>query len=166
MRIYGQYVTKKEVEEIKVLIKGTPQIKRSELSREVCKRFGWRSKNGKLKEMSCRKVLLNLDRRGIIELPEAKEVKNFKKGLKNLGFDIGISQTPITPIIIGSSEKAQTLSRLLYEKEGIFVQAFSYPVVLKGADRIRTIVNANHTREELDYVLGSLENLGKDLEII
>jgi glycine C-acetyltransferase len=90
----------------------------------------------------------------------------FKKELENLGFDIGISQTPITPIIIGSPEKAQTLSRLLYEKEGIFVQAFSFPVVPKGADRIRTIVNANHTREELDYVLGSLENLGKDLEII
>jgi glycine C-acetyltransferase len=90
----------------------------------------------------------------------------FKKELENLGFDIGISQTPITPIIIGSAEKAQTLSRLLYEKEGIFVQAFSFPVVPKGADRIRTIVNANHTREELDYVLGSLENLGKDLEII
>jgi glycine C-acetyltransferase len=90
----------------------------------------------------------------------------FKKELENLGFNIGISQTPITPIIIGSAEKAQTLSRLLYEKEGIFVQAFSFPVVPKGADRIRTIVNANHTREELDYVLSSLENLGKDLEII
>jgi len=90
----------------------------------------------------------------------------FKKELESLGFNTGISQTPITPVIAGTPEKAERLSRLLYEREGIYVQSFSFPVVSKGQDRIRTIVNAHHTREQLDYALGALEKTGKDLEII
>jgi glycine C-acetyltransferase len=90
----------------------------------------------------------------------------FKKELKNLGFNTGVSQTPITPVVTGSPEKAQELSRRLYEEESIYVQAFSYPVVPKGKDRIRTIVNAHHTREQLEYVLSALESIGKDLGII
>jgi glycine C-acetyltransferase len=69
-------------------------------------------------------------------------------------------------VIVGDHEKAQELSRRLYQDENIFAQAFSYPVVPKGKDRIRTIVNAHHTREQLDYVLASLERIGKSLQII
>ncbi|MEM2943076.1 MAG: aminotransferase class I/II-fold pyridoxal phosphate-dependent enzyme [Candidatus Bathyarchaeia archaeon] len=90
----------------------------------------------------------------------------FKRELESLGFNTGISQTPITPIIVGEPERAQRLSRLLYEEEGIFVQAFSYPVVPKGTDRIRAIVNAHHTREQLDHTLAALERIGKGLHIL
>ena len=76
------------------------------------------------------------------------------------------SQTPITPVIVGTMEKAQELSRRLYEEEKIFVNAVSYPVVPKGTDRIRTIVNAHHTREQLEYALAALERIGKSLKII
>jgi glycine C-acetyltransferase len=90
----------------------------------------------------------------------------FKKELESMGFNTGISQTPITPIIVGVPEKTQELSRLLYEDESIYAQAFSYPVVPKGSDRIRTIVNAHHTREQLDYVLTAFEEIGRRLNII
>lgn len=93
-------------------------------------------------------------------------MRYFKKELASLGYQTGISETPITPIIVGEPEKAQELSRLLYEEESIFVQAFSYPVVPKGADRIRTIVNAHHTREQLDHTLAALERIGRKLQII
>lgn len=90
----------------------------------------------------------------------------FKKELEDLGFNTGISQTPITPVIVGTPEKAMQLSRLLYEQEKIFVNAVSYPVVPKGTDRIRTIVNAHHKREELDYAVGAFERIGKKLDLI
>ncbi|MBS7622145.1 aminotransferase class I/II-fold pyridoxal phosphate-dependent enzyme [Candidatus Bathyarchaeota archaeon] len=90
----------------------------------------------------------------------------FKKELEDLGFNTGISQTPITPVIVGTPEKAMQLSRLLYEEEKIFVNAVSYPVVPKGTDRIRTIVNAHHKREELDYAVGAFERVGKKLDLI
>jgi len=90
----------------------------------------------------------------------------FKKELEDLGFNTGISQTPITPVIVGTPEKAMQLSRLLYEQEKIFVNAVSYPVVPKGTDRIRSIVNAHHKREELDYAVGAFERIGKKLDLI
>jgi len=90
----------------------------------------------------------------------------FKKELESLGFNTGISQTPITPVIVGTPEKAEDLSKLLYDEEGIFVNAVRYPVVPKGTDRVRTIVNAHHTREQLDYALGAFERVGKKLGII
>ncbi|MBS7625893.1 glycine C-acetyltransferase [Candidatus Bathyarchaeota archaeon] len=90
----------------------------------------------------------------------------FKKELNSLGFDTGVSETPITPVIVGEAENAQRLSRYLYEEEGIYVQAFSYPVVPKGKARVRTIVNAHHTKEQLDYALGAFERAGRKLGII
>ena len=90
----------------------------------------------------------------------------FKKGLQDLGFNTGVSQTPITPVIVGPAETARELSRYLYEQENIFVQAFSYPVVPKDTARVRTIVNAHHTREQLDFALGAFERVGKKLNIL
>lgn len=90
----------------------------------------------------------------------------FKKGLESIGFNTGISETPITPVIVGTPEGAGELSRLLYKEESIFVQAFSYPVVPKGEDRVRTIVNAHHTKEQLDYALEAFERIGRKLDVI
>src|SRR6266568_5148426 len=69
----------------------------------------------------------------------------FKQGLHDLGFDTGASETPITPVIAGEEEKAQDLSRLLFE-EGVFTPPIVYPTVPKGTSRVRTIVTADHTR--------------------
>lgn len=90
----------------------------------------------------------------------------FKKGLQDLGFNTGVSQTPITPVIVGPAETARELSKYLYEQESIYVQAFSYPVVPKDTARVRTIVNAHHTREQLDFALGAFERAGKKLKIL
>ena len=90
----------------------------------------------------------------------------FKKELKSMGFDTGVSETPITPITLENPKKTQELSRHLFEEEGIFVQAFSFPVVPKGTDRIRCIVNAHHTQEQLDYALEAFERVGKKISAI
>lgn len=92
--------------------------------------------------------------------------KYFKKELKSIGYNTGISETPITPILLDTPEKSKELSKLLYEEENIFVQAFSYPVVPKGTDRIRTIVNAHHTKEQLEHALGAFEKIGKRIGAI
>lgn len=92
--------------------------------------------------------------------------KYFKKELKSIGYNIGISETPITPILLDTPEKSKELSSLLYEEENIFVQAFSYPVVPKGTDRIRTIVNAHHTKEQLERALEAFEKIGKRIGAI
>ncbi len=90
----------------------------------------------------------------------------FKKELNNMGFNTGVSESPITPVIVGDPEKAKSLSNRLYEEENLYVQAFGYPIVPKGTDRVRTIVNAHHTKEQLDYALRAFEKIGKSLDII
>jgi len=94
-----------------------------------------------------------------------KNTKYFKEGLKRLGFNTGQSETPITPVIVGESTLARRMSDMLFE-EGIFVQAFGYPIVPEGSARLRTIVSAAHTQDELDYALEAFEIVGKKLGII
>ncbi|MFQ6013704.1 MAG: aminotransferase class I/II-fold pyridoxal phosphate-dependent enzyme, partial [Thermoplasmata archaeon] len=89
----------------------------------------------------------------------------FKKALKGMGFDTGISRTPITPVIVGESSSAKALSdRLL--REGIFALPIVFPMVARDKARIRTIMNAALTREDLDRALGAFETAGKDLDIL
>ena len=73
----------------------------------------------------------------------------FKEGLAGLGFDIGASETPITPVMCGDAAIATQLSDLLLER-GVFAQAIGFPTVPLGRARIRTIVTATHTHGELD----------------
>jgi glycine C-acetyltransferase len=89
----------------------------------------------------------------------------FKKGLKGLGFDTGHSQTPITPVILGESGRAQELATSLFD-EGVFVTPIVYPMVAKDKARVRTIVSAAHTREDLDFALSKFEKVGRRLSII
>ncbi|MCL4465538.1 MAG: glycine C-acetyltransferase [Chloroflexi bacterium] len=86
----------------------------------------------------------------------------FKSGLQQLGFNTGISETPITPVIVGESEKALRLSTRLFE-EGVFAQAIVYPTVAQGKARVRTIVTATHRREDLDRALAAFARVGKEL---
>ncbi|HZS51314.1 MAG TPA: glycine C-acetyltransferase [Bryobacterales bacterium] len=89
----------------------------------------------------------------------------FKKGLMQLGFNTGRSETPITPVIVGEATLAHQFSRELFEA-GVFAQGIGFPTVPQGQARIRTIVTATHSRAELDQALATLEKVGKKLKII
>lgn len=89
----------------------------------------------------------------------------FKKAMKDLGFNIGNSQTPITPIIVGESSVAKKLSARLFE-EGIFALPIVFPMVARDKARIRTIMNAALTRKDLDFAISAFEKIGKELHII
>ncbi len=91
--------------------------------------------------------------------------KFFKAGLKKLGFNTGVSETPITPVIVGDAALAHEFSRQLFQ-EGVFAQGIGFPTVPQGKARIRTIVTATHTQEELQRALEILEKVGKKLKII
>ena len=91
--------------------------------------------------------------------------KYFKKELNNMGFDTGESETPITPVIVGESSKAKELSNKLYQ-EGIFALPIVFPMVAQDKARIRTMMNAGLTRDDLNFALEKFEKLGKKLVII
>jgi glycine C-acetyltransferase len=94
-----------------------------------------------------------------------ENTRYFKKALADLGFDIGRSQTPITPVIVGESGLAKRLSGLLYEL-GVFALPIVYPMVAQNRARIRTIMNAALTREDLDFAVDAFEKAGRALAII
>ena len=89
----------------------------------------------------------------------------FKKTMKDLGFDVGNSQTPITPVIVGESGVAKKLSQRLFE-EGVFALPIVYPMVARDKARIRTMMNAALTKEDLDFAISTFEKIGKELHII
>jgi glycine C-acetyltransferase len=88
-----------------------------------------------------------------------------KNGLKDLGFNIGDSETPITPCIIGDEVKTQQFSKRLYE-EGVYAKAIVFPTVAKGTGRVRNMPSAAHTKEMLDQAISVYEKVGKELGII
>ncbi|HJV18065.1 MAG TPA: glycine C-acetyltransferase [Bacillales bacterium] len=91
--------------------------------------------------------------------------KYLKEGLKNLGFDIGHSETPITPCIIGEETLTQQFSRRLMES-GVYAKSITFPTVPRGTGRVRNMPTASHTKEMLDEVLSVYEKVGKELGII
>jgi glycine C-acetyltransferase len=89
----------------------------------------------------------------------------FKRGLEELGFNTGQSETPITPVIVGEGALAMQFSDRLFQ-EGVFAQGLVFPTVPADKCRVRTIVTALHTREELSKALSIFEKVGKELGII
>jgi glycine C-acetyltransferase len=89
----------------------------------------------------------------------------FKAGLEAIGFDIGTSESPITPVIVGEGALAMTLSDRLFE-EGVFAQGIAFPTVPRGKARVRTIVAATHTREQLQFALDCFEKIGRELALL
>ena len=89
----------------------------------------------------------------------------FAERLEKLGLNTGSSVTPVIPIIIGDAEKAQQLSKMMYEK-GVYAQALQYPMVPRDSARLRTIISADHTKEDLDKVLATVEECAKELGLI
>ncbi len=88
-----------------------------------------------------------------------------KNGLKQLGFNIGESETPITPCIIGDEKTTQQFSRRLYE-EGVYAKSIVFPTVPKGTGRVRNMPTAAHTKEMLDEAISIYEKIGKEMNII
>ena len=86
-------------------------------------------------------------------------------GFKELGFEVGPSQTPIIPVIVGENEKAFLMAMML-EKEGVFANVAVTPAVPNGKALIRTSYMATHTDEHLDIVLKAFKKVGKELGII
>ncbi|WP_324716944.1 glycine C-acetyltransferase [Carboxydochorda subterranea] len=89
----------------------------------------------------------------------------FKDGLKRIGFDTGASETPITPVIVGDEGKAMRLSDELFDL-GVFAQGIVYPTVPRGKARVRTIVTAEHTRDDLDRALEAFEQAGRRIGVV
>jgi glycine C-acetyltransferase len=109
----------------------------------------------------------------ILESPEGEQLVKklwenatyFKKELQKLGFNTGASETPITPVIAGSSHNAKQLAKRLFE-EGVFAQEIVFPMVARDKARVRTIVTAMHTKEDLDFALNAFKKVGKELGLI
>lgn len=88
-----------------------------------------------------------------------------KEGLKHIGFDIGKSETPITPCIIGDENQSQKFSKRLYE-EGVYAKAIVFPTVPKGTGRVRNMPTAAHTEKMLDEAIAVYEKVGKEMGLI
>jgi glycine C-acetyltransferase len=94
-----------------------------------------------------------------------ENTRYFKKGLNDLGFDTGHSETPITPVMVGESGRAHKLADNMF-KLGVFVLPIVYPMVAKDKARIRTIVTSAHTKTDLDKAIDGFEKAGRELALI
>lgn len=88
-----------------------------------------------------------------------------KKGLTEVGFDTGFTQTPIVPLMIGEADRAKEFASRLFQ-EGVFAVALCFPVVPKGTARIRLMNTAAHSRNDLDFGLSIFEKVGRELGVI
>lgn len=89
----------------------------------------------------------------------------FKKEMQGAGFDIGVSETPITPVMLGDAQLTQHFSQRLFEA-GVFATAIAFPTVPQGKARIRVMLSAAHTQEDLDEALAIFKKVGQELEVI
>jgi glycine C-acetyltransferase len=89
----------------------------------------------------------------------------FKAEMKNLGFDTGVSATPITPVMLGEAALAHQFSRELFQ-QGVFATALGFPTVPQGKARIRVMLSAAHTRQDLDEALEAFASVGRKLQVI
>ncbi|MFW6028674.1 MAG: glycine C-acetyltransferase [Halanaerobiales bacterium] len=89
----------------------------------------------------------------------------FKEKMKETGFDVGHSETPITPVMIGDAKDASEMSSKLFD-EGVFAQSIGYPTVPKGEARIRVMISATHSEEDLEFALSKFEKVGKEMGLI
>jgi len=94
-----------------------------------------------------------------------ENARYFKAALEKLGFDIGISETPITPVMIGDDARTMEFSKALLD-EGVFVSGIVFPTVPKGKGRCRAMISASHTKEDLDKAISAFEQVGRTLGVI
>jgi glycine C-acetyltransferase len=106
----------------------------------------------------------------LIEEPEIidrlwENTRFYKAGLHAIGFNTGASEGPIAPVIVGESALAMRFSERLFQ-EGVFAQGMGFPIVPRGKARLRTIVTAAHTKNELQFALDTLKRVGIELGIV
>ncbi|HHF08534.1 MAG: 8-amino-7-oxononanoate synthase [Thermotogae bacterium] len=94
-----------------------------------------------------------------------ENARYFKEKMQSMGFDTGHSETPITPVMLYDAKLSSTFSARLFE-EGVFAQSIGYPTVPKGKARIRVMISAAHTTEDLEYALEKFEKVGKELGVL
>ena len=101
------------------------------------------------------------------ELPKKlwDNTKYIKDSFKKLGFDTGHSATPITPVMLGDEDLAANFSSKLFD-ENVFATPIRFPMVAKGASRIRVIPSASHSRKDLDFGIKAFEKVGKELGVL
>lgn len=92
--------------------------------------------------------------------------RKFKETMSSSGFDIGSSQTPITPVMLGDVKLAREFSRRLFEDEKVFAQAIGYPTVAEGRARIRVMISAAHTDEDLEFGADAFASVGAALGVV
>ena len=90
----------------------------------------------------------------------------FKKAMTAAGFDIGHSTTPITPVMLGDAKLAREFSRRLFEDEAVFAQAIGYPTVAMDAARIRVMISAAHSDDDLDRGAAAFARVAKELGVV
>jgi glycine C-acetyltransferase len=106
-----------------------------------------------------------LEQSGALRVQLADNARHFRAGLQKLNFVLVPGEHPIIPVMIGDAVRAQSFAAAL-AREGVFVTAFSYPVVPHGKARIRTQMNAAHSPEELDFALTAFAKAGREIGII
>ncbi len=94
-----------------------------------------------------------------------RNTKSFRKRLKEAGFDTGVSETPIIPIITYDESKAAKMSQRLFE-EDVYALPIVFPMVAKGRARIRTMMSADHSKEDLEFAIDKITKIGKELELV
>lgn len=94
-----------------------------------------------------------------------ENARYFKQGMKRLGFDTGASETPITPVMLGDAQLAQNFSRALFDKN-VFAMAIKYPTVPQGKARLRVMISAAHSQQDLDTGLEAFGQVGKELGVV
>jgi glycine C-acetyltransferase len=92
--------------------------------------------------------------------------RRFKEMMASAGFDIGMSTTPITPVMLGEASLAQECSRRLFEEEAVFAQAIGFPTVPRGKARIRVMVSAAHSDDDLARGAQAFARVGRALGIV
>ena len=88
-----------------------------------------------------------------------------QKDMEEAGLNTGSTVTPVIPVIVGDAEKAEELSARLYEK-GVYAQAIKFPVVPRGTARLRVMISAAHTREDLEKAADAIIEITKEMGII
>ena len=106
-----------------------------------------------------------IERSGDLRQALRRNTSHFRARMTELGFDILPGDHPIVPVMIGDAALAGRMADALIRR-GVYAVAFSYPVVPQGKARIRTIMTATHTREELDQALDTLKRVGKRMGIV
>ena len=115
--------------------------------------------------MACVAALDVLEQEPVLMERLWDNARHFKKGLAGAGFDIGHSETPITPVMCGEASQAMALSDGLM-KRGVFAQGIGFPTVARGQARVRTIVTATHTTAQLDTALGAFVDAATEIGLL